>query len=267
MMDEFVDIEVITRDGREIARGKFRTPVSIGRAAGNDVRLDNDNISRLHASIALDGQRIRLTDSSMNGTFFRGQRIPQGQAVTFDEAGGQFEILDFVIRVKKAKSNPNMPVLFDAAVFDNVKRPLKRFPIGELMIVGVFKGSLKIEALPTDADFDTIFGRYRIDGRKPLFCILADQGRGMLVLSDDGVAIGVKKNRSEVRQQSLPLVALDVIELGDIRIELLPQSGEYLRCNNPKCELLNPYHRHDNCKFCGFRLVNGHTVIRPQVAR
>ena len=50
--------------------------ITIGRHENNDIRIDNDSVSRLHAKLELhdDGQ-IYLQDDSSNGTIVRGQKI------------------------------------------------------------------------------------------------------------------------------------------------------------------------------------------------
>lgn len=49
---------------------------TIGRAAGNDIVLDDRSMSRRHAELYWDGQQCVLTDlGSTNGTFLGGQRL------------------------------------------------------------------------------------------------------------------------------------------------------------------------------------------------
>ena len=50
--------------------------ISLGRAQENNIHLDDDDVSRLHALLSFDGQEYRLRDlNSANGTFVNGQRI------------------------------------------------------------------------------------------------------------------------------------------------------------------------------------------------
>jgi len=51
-------------------------PISIGRDPARDVRLNDDRASRLHATLAMDGDEVILVDqNSSNGTFLNGRLI------------------------------------------------------------------------------------------------------------------------------------------------------------------------------------------------
>lgn len=51
----------------------------IGRAAGADLRLNDEGVSRFHCRIRAEGSEILVEDlSSRNGTFINGERIAQG---------------------------------------------------------------------------------------------------------------------------------------------------------------------------------------------
>lgn len=57
-----------------------KTHLTIGRVQGNDVVLDDSDISRHHASLDWDGQRFLLDDlKSTNGTFVNGVKITAPQ--------------------------------------------------------------------------------------------------------------------------------------------------------------------------------------------
>lgn len=63
---------------------RLSRPVSLGRSVDVDVVIDDDSISKKHASIeALAGERFRVRDlGSRNGTIARGAIIPAGASVT-----------------------------------------------------------------------------------------------------------------------------------------------------------------------------------------
>ena len=48
----------------------------IGRDAGNDIVVNHDRISRLHAVITKEGSHYRITDqNSLNGILVNGQKV------------------------------------------------------------------------------------------------------------------------------------------------------------------------------------------------
>jgi hypothetical protein len=53
-----------------------RPPIAIGRDEGNDIRLNDERVSRFHAKVITDADQIVLTDlGSTNGTFVNGVPI------------------------------------------------------------------------------------------------------------------------------------------------------------------------------------------------
>ena len=76
-------------------------PCTIGRHAGNTLRIDEDSISRVHARISRDEQGFCLEDlKSRNGTYVGGKRIMRhrlkdGEGITFGkEATFHFNVSD-----------------------------------------------------------------------------------------------------------------------------------------------------------------------------
>jgi len=55
--------------GGEIVLDETRTAITIGRAEENDIVIKGNLISRLHAKIELNRNKILLIDQSTNGTF------------------------------------------------------------------------------------------------------------------------------------------------------------------------------------------------------
>ena len=67
---------------RSIAIG--RTECVLGRSLDADIRFDVPGVSRRHARIVVDGERVALEDlGSQNGTYLRGERIT-GRATLTD---------------------------------------------------------------------------------------------------------------------------------------------------------------------------------------
>jgi pSer/pThr/pTyr-binding forkhead associated (FHA) protein len=71
---------------------------SVGRAASSDLVLDNDSVSKMHASLSIadDGVLSVADTGSTNGTFINGQRIAYGKAVALVDGDvlkfGQVEV-------------------------------------------------------------------------------------------------------------------------------------------------------------------------------
>ncbi len=68
---------VVTFGGKTLERHPMVVDVlTIGRAPGNDIRIDNLGVSRQHAAIKQQGGRYVLEDlGSSNGTFVNGERV------------------------------------------------------------------------------------------------------------------------------------------------------------------------------------------------
>jgi len=71
------------------SRNPFGSMITVGRATNNDVVLPFRTVSKMHAYfMSVSGPTWRLTDQhSANGTFVDGLRVPDGQAVTLENAG------------------------------------------------------------------------------------------------------------------------------------------------------------------------------------
>ena len=99
----------------------LREPVSlaagtlnIGRGLECDIVLDSKLVSRLHASLHVDGSQLLLRDEgSANGSAVDGQ--PVGKTPTRIDAGARIEIADFVIELRRAAAaTPTPPSAPDA---------------------------------------------------------------------------------------------------------------------------------------------------------
>lgn len=265
-MDDFLEVDVRLRDGRKYAEGRYRMPVRFGRGAGNDIRFPEEDhrISRKHACVELANGRLTLEDRSANGVTVGGRRLQNGQKVEIGD-GSTFEIIDYVVRVTRARRDPKFPVLFDATVGTEKGGIYDKIPIGELMLIALRRqGRFSFAGIPIDADFDNLFGRYRLEGSDPLFVIVGLGGKGTLISTDNGRASGLHLNRIPVTATRLDIRPLDVISLKDIRVDLLVAGNKHIKCVNPKCGLLNEYNRHENCRWCGRKLQEGDTVVVPK---
>ncbi|MEO1996364.1 MAG: FHA domain-containing protein [Planctomycetaceae bacterium] len=71
-----VTLQVLEGVERGRVHAGVSTPVTIGREDDNDIRLNDERVSRFHAKIQEDGDRIILTDlDSTNGTRVNGHPV------------------------------------------------------------------------------------------------------------------------------------------------------------------------------------------------
>ena len=76
----YARLDVFFPDGRLESFNLAEDSVSVGRAEGNNVSLDTDNISRYHFSLTRSGDDVSITDlGSANGTYVDGVRLPQNE--------------------------------------------------------------------------------------------------------------------------------------------------------------------------------------------
>jgi hypothetical protein len=261
-MEDFIDVSV-TRMGREIARGCYKLPVTIGRMPQNSIcigdRPTDKTVSRVHAQIERSGERLRLIDRSVNGTSYRGRLLKAGDVVEL-ENDDSFEIRDFKIKVARAKHDPSIPALFEARIFFGDLMKGKPLLVGEMVLLcSETPDGLRFELVPAVADWPKILVRHRLDGEHPFAAIVNGEGAGMLVTSPTQERPPMTVNRRPVTDVTFALHPRCVIGITNVRIELSPPRERSLKCPNPACQLLNPYDPHTNCVYCGFRLVGAVT--------
>jgi pSer/pThr/pTyr-binding forkhead associated (FHA) protein len=91
---------------REIAltEGKF----SFGRGSEADYRLDDDGLSRLHATVYRDGDNVWITDeNSTNGSFVNGEGVKPNGTILYD--GDKIKIGNYTtmsVRIGAAQTAP-----------------------------------------------------------------------------------------------------------------------------------------------------------------
>jgi pSer/pThr/pTyr-binding forkhead associated (FHA) protein len=267
-MEDYVDVR-ITRRGKLISKGCYKLPVSIGRGEHNSVRIGHSpqdkTISRTHAVIQQMGDRLQLLDKSANGTMHRGERIKQGKTVDLEAVDG-FEIFEFRISLSRAKHDPSIPVLFEAHVLVDGQMKGSPLLIGEMLLLcfETNKG-YRFDQIPAQADFQAIFTRHRLEDERLFAAVGSDDGKGVLAMTEHQPRIMI--NRRVITELTSPLHARDVIEIGNVRIELYPPGEKSLKCSNPACQLLNSYDLNGNCRFCSFALVGAVTRLASATSK
>jgi pSer/pThr/pTyr-binding forkhead associated (FHA) protein len=65
-------------NGKDIRYPLFRERITIGRTAGNDIQLKTPFVSRFHAAIINEPDRVHVVDlGSKNGIYVNGERTPR----------------------------------------------------------------------------------------------------------------------------------------------------------------------------------------------
>jgi pSer/pThr/pTyr-binding forkhead associated (FHA) protein len=79
-------IELTVDDGRTIKTYRYGRRVLVGRAAGADLRIEDDRVSRLHARLEMRDDGVYVEDlGSRNGTELNGERVENAKLRVDDE--------------------------------------------------------------------------------------------------------------------------------------------------------------------------------------
>ncbi|MFM7679009.1 MAG: FhaA domain-containing protein [Roseiflexaceae bacterium] len=80
------------------------TQITFGRAPGNNVLLNDHQVSRYHAKITFNARRFQITDlASRNGTFINGERLTN-QSYELDIDNDMITISHYTIRIKPIRA-------------------------------------------------------------------------------------------------------------------------------------------------------------------
>lgn len=93
---EFAEQDKIKRVELEFVHGRR---LSVGRTKENDLSINNGSVSKVHAALVLNSERIlQVADTgSTNGTFINGQRIAYGKAAPIADGDKvRFGVVDVV---------------------------------------------------------------------------------------------------------------------------------------------------------------------------
>ena len=79
-------IELTVDDGRTIKTYRYGRRILVGRAAGADLRVEDDRVSRLHARVEMRDDGVYVEDlGSRNGTELNGERVESHKLRVDDE--------------------------------------------------------------------------------------------------------------------------------------------------------------------------------------
>lgn len=101
---------VISINGNELHRYSFsESEILIGRSPECDVWLDNAGVSRTHAKVLRQGNRVQIVDlNSGNGTFLNGQWVNEAFVNSGDTVGiGKFSLTLKVAEEALADADPH----------------------------------------------------------------------------------------------------------------------------------------------------------------
>ena len=73
--------------------------IQIGRDPANDIWINSPIVSRIHARVMYDGQKLSMVDLSTNGVWYNAEQVEQGVAIELQHA---FGIINFAHDIKLA---------------------------------------------------------------------------------------------------------------------------------------------------------------------
>jgi hypothetical protein len=225
----------------------------------NQVLLDPRyrTISRIHGIIERTSRGFVYTDSSTSGSRVGGLVVRASRVAL--PLNFEIEIENYTIA--RVDISP-LVILSTTAKLDEVQRfdllPGRGIGVAEIDAIlrrypdrrpAVPKSGVTLELLDlnrwTDWEIDTV-GRFELTDNRPVW------------VSSDRARITPRRNKSPVpkAQERTQLAALDVIELGPMRFEVLHPQEPRVVCGYERCHLLNPPPLEANCRFCGRHLAN-----------
>lgn len=216
-------------EGKNTVVPFVRDEITIGRKEGNTIRLTERNVSRRHARLRRNGERLVVEDlGSYNGVSVNGARIG---AETELRAGDQVGIGDYLLAVQAE----GLEVASDAGM-----APGQEIAASRTSIVPVPVPPPRLVMLfppPGGAEFALTKNSIRIGRAEHLDVVI--QHRSMsrehaevvrdgdsFTIRDLGSANGVRVNGKEVERARLK--PADVIELGQVRLTYIGLGEDFI---------------------------------------
>lgn len=261
-MQEKVYLGVKNHDTGDYFVASCTLPAQIGRQhdMSNQILLDPRyrTISRIHGMIEKTSRGFVYTDSSTSGSrvgglVVRDSRVALSQSFQVDIENytiSRVEMVPFVVltttdkltEVQRLEVLPGRGV----GVAESVE-VTRRHPDRSSPVAGTPGATLELLDLNRWTNWDiAAVGQFVHGEDHPVW---VGSGKSRLT---------VKRNKAVIPpgQDRVPLVALDVLEIGTMRFEVLHPHEPRIVCGYDRCHLLNPPPLEANCRFCGRHLAN-----------
>ena len=136
---------IVDEGGHSVEVPLVRDEITIGRKEGNTIRLIERNISRHHAMLTREGDKVYIEDmDSYNGVFLNANRISRKTALY---AGDLIEIGDYKIGLEKIQDEESEKVTLDPEALATTQREMAERD-GEIASPGT--GESEVPAGPSD---------------------------------------------------------------------------------------------------------------------
>ncbi|MGI9477225.1 MAG: FHA domain-containing protein [Hyphomicrobiaceae bacterium] len=263
-----VFIRITDKAGEEVLAGEYDLPVTLGRGAAATVRFDEDRTvtSRKHAKVhSARGELVVTHLGAETTTAVNGVNLGGPGAEEAIHAGDTITISDYVIEIAatpgEIEHRPKEVFAFVIVSHGNHRSA----PTPNSMAVG----PSGISIVARDADGDFVVKHRREETMKssrddrPVVATLKFDGEdaGGSLQVNNGVDLAlVKVNTQPVRTASVRIEHFDIVDIGNLRIEVTGVEPVVLRCINRECGRISPYRPDENCRYCGYRLVESQSV-------
>ena len=253
----FVDIEAVADSGATVASGRFALPVTVGRGDQASLRLPESlsQLSRVHLELNERGGRLHVTDTSSNGVTRGGSRLTRGEPVRI----GDREELDLPgvrLTIQRVGATPEADIHIVARVG---AKPSRKVPLGGEALVVFAQGAAgaALEKRPSGFTLDDFAAEPGSAGKAVLAILSPEPGGVGLTLPRIDNAPDIRLNRAALTPGQHWMVALDVLTIGGLRLEAHARGIRAIECVNGQCRLLNAYRPEENCRWCGYKLIEG----------
>ncbi len=234
-------------DGREYRIGA--APLVVGRDAGADVVLGDEDVSRIHCEIVPGPDGYRLVDRGANGTFVNGRRVPESlmlargdvirvgrEEFRFSAAGpitpprgAAMQLNDTLMGIPVTPLPGLLPALprpkpLGGLLVRNGERKGERVPIRSL-VVNVGRADYNDLVLP-DPSVSTVHAKLQ---RREGFWIISDQG------STNGTFVDDERVTDEA-----VLTAGASLRFGEVKVLFDPADAVPTTTRRPTTEMVPP---------------------------